>query len=113
MQSKPVLALLAATVLVFAWSVIGLLGKMQETIKNNKTTAEKIEELQEAKANLSLDIDKLETDKGKEESIREKFGWAKEGEEIIVVVEDNSSPLEEKEQEPGGFWNFLKNLFKK
>jgi cell division protein FtsB len=71
----------------------------------------KVIELQKQKEKLSLDIEKLKTDEGVEESIRTKFGLAKEGEGEIVIVEDkNPSPPVEKSD--GGFFSFLKNLFK-
>ena len=110
--SKPVLVLLGIMVLIFAWSVIGLLDKMGETIKNKKIAEEKVAELQKNKEKLSLDISKLETDEGKEDSIREKFGWVKEGEGIIVVMDDKTSQQANTATQPSGFFSWLKNLFK-
>ena len=113
MQSKPALVLLGIVVLAFAWSVVGLVGKMRETVKNKTIVEDKIAELQQTKEKLSADIEKLKTEKGVEESIREKFGWVKEGEGVIVVVEDNSSNQTGQEPESsGGFFSWLKNLLK-
>ena len=112
MQSKPVLFLLAILVLFFIWNMIGLFDKMQDTIKNRKIVEDKINELQKDKEKLSSDIASLNTDKGIEESIRDKFGLAKEGEGMIVVVEDKNSLEVKKNEEDKGFFSFLKNLFK-
>ncbi len=110
LQSKPVLAVLGILVLVFAWGVIGFMRKMQITAENKKIVEDKVLELQKEKEKLSSDISKLKTENGIEESIREKFGLAKEGEGVIVIVDDKNLPKIQ-EQKPGGFFYFLKNLF--
>ncbi|TSC77552.1 MAG: Uncharacterized protein G01um101424_346 [Parcubacteria group bacterium Gr01-1014_24] len=111
MHSKPILVFLGIGVLVFAWGVIGFMGKMEITRENRKITENKVAELEKEKEKLSSDIAKLKTESGVEESIREKFGLAKEGEGLIVVVEDKSKK-EAEESQSGGFLSFLKNLFK-
>lgn len=111
MQSWPVLAFLSISVLIFAWSVINFMGKMQVTKESKKIAENKVAELEKGKEKLSSDIDKLKTDSGIEENIREKFGLAKEGEGLIVVVEDKNK-MEEENEESGWFFSFLKNLFK-
>jgi len=112
MQTKPALVFLTIVVIVFAWSAVGLIGKAIDTAKNKKIAQNKITELQQQKEKLTSDIEKLNTEKGVEESIREKFGWAKEGEKVIVVVDDKNPPIVEEKTEKKGFFNFLKNLFK-
>src|SRR3989344_4249502 len=111
MHSKPVLAILGVLVLFFAWGVIGFMGKMEITRQNRKVAENKIAELEERKEKLSSEIAKLKTESGVEESIREKFGLAKEGEGLIVVVEDKNPPKDQ-DTSSGGFFSFLKNLFK-
>lgn len=112
MQTKPALIFLAILVIVFAWSAIGLVGKAKETAKNKNIAQNKITELQEQKIKLEADIEKLNTDEGIEESIRDKFGWAKEGEQMIVVVDEKIQPEAETQNNQKGFFNFLKNLFR-
>ena len=112
MQSKPVLALLGIMILVFAWSVFGLVGKMQETIRNKRVAEEKIQELQKEKAELLSNINQLKTDKGVEASIREKFGLAKDGEGVVVVVDDQNSPKTDTENKSAGFFSKIMNWFK-
>lgn len=111
MHSRPVLALLGILVFIFAWGVIGFTGKMRVTVENKKIAENKVAELEKEKEKLSSDIAKLKTEDGVEESIRAKFGLAKEGEGIIVVVEDKNPPPAPK-QERGGFFSFFRNLFK-
>lgn len=111
MESWPVLLLLGIVLVIFASGVIRLTGKMVETAKNRKIAEYKIEQLKKEKEKLSANIKNLETDEGVEASIREKFGLAKDGEEIIIVVEDKNKPAVPK-TETGGFFSFFKNWFK-
>ena len=111
LQSRPVLVFLGILVFIFAWSVFGFMGKMQITRENRKIAENKLIELKKEKEKLSSDIAKLKTDEGVEESIRAKFGLAKEGEGVIVIVEDPNPP-EIPKQESKGFWSFFTNLFK-
>ncbi|OGI59541.1 hypothetical protein A2814_03360 [Candidatus Nomurabacteria bacterium RIFCSPHIGHO2_01_FULL_38_19] len=111
MQSRPVLVFLGGLLLFFTWGVIGFMGKMQTTRENRKMAENKVAELRKEKENLSLDIENLKTEDGKERIFRENFGLAKEGEGLIVVVEDKNAE-ENKGDESGGFLPFFKNLFK-
>lgn len=110
-HSRPVLFLLGILVLFFAWGVVGFFGKMAVTKQNKKIAENKIIQLEKEKEKLSSDIAKLKTESGVEESVREKFGLAKEGENLIIVVEDKNLPSAENPPSKGFFF-WLKNLFK-
>ena len=112
LRSKPVLVILGILILFFAWNVLGFWNKMQETVKNKKIIEDKVAELQQQKTKLSSDINSLNTDQGKEKVFRENYGLAKEGEDMIVIVEDKNKPAAPPETNSGGFWSFLKNWFK-
>src|ERR1035437_5382267 len=110
-ESKPVLIFGGILVIIFAYSLIGFIGKMQETSRNKEIAANKIAELQKEKDKLSTDIANLKTDAGVEASIREKFGLAKEGEGEIVIVEDKNAPVVNTAS-AGGFFSFFTKWFK-
>jgi len=112
LQSVPFLILLAVLVCIFAYSMISFTSRMQETAKNKKIAEDKVAELQNSKEKLSLDIAKLNTDQGLEENIRERFGLVKEGEEVIVIVEDKNQPEIPLEANSWSFFSFFINLFK-
>ncbi len=111
LHSKPVLFFLIILLLFFAWSVIGFIGKMQLTIENRKIAENKVADLEKRKKELSEQTASLNTVSGIEQSIREKFPVAKEGEGVIVVVEDKNPPTPVK-KDTGGFFSFFKNWFK-
>lgn len=106
MQSKPVLVLLGVVILAFAWSVLGFWNKMQETQKNKQMAEAKVAELEQQKEKLLSDINNLNTIEGKERIFRENYGLAKEGEEVIIVVEDKNS-VTAPAKDSFGFFSFL------
>lgn len=114
MYSKPMLVVLGVLVLIFAWSVIGLMLKMMTTRENRQIAENRLAELSAQREGLSREIAKLETESGKEESIRERFPVAKEGESVIVIIDaKDEGPVEDKPK--GGFLSalfFWKNWFK-
>ena len=112
MQSNPVLIILFFVVLIFAWNVFGFWRKMSETRKNREIVEAKVAELQKDHDRLSADISKLSSEEGVEDSIREKFGLAKEGEGLIIVVDDESDEKEDDKKNSNWFTSFFKNLFK-
>lgn len=112
LQSKPFLILLGFIIFAFFFSMFGFFEKVEETSKNRKIAKEEIMELEKSKEKFKTDIESLKTEKGIEGNIREKFGLAKEGENMILVVEDKNSAETQKESDSGNLWSFLKNLFK-
>ncbi|MEK7080841.1 MAG: septum formation initiator family protein [Patescibacteria group bacterium] len=112
MQSRPVLILLGILILIFVWNILGFWSKMEETSKNKKIVEDKVVALKQQKENYSSEINSLKTDQGKEKVFRENLGLAKEGEEMIVVVEDKNPPVAPKTAPSSGFLSFFRNLFK-
>ena len=104
--------LLGILVLFFAWGVVGFMGKMQTTRENRKIAENKVAELQSEKVRLASEIAKLQTDSGMEESVREKFGLAKEGEGLIIVVEDKNPSETPNEGKSNWFILFFTKWFK-
>ena len=87
------------------------MSKMQITTENRKIAENKLADLQKEKEKLSSDISKLKTTSGVEESIRDKFGLAKDGEGLIIIVDDKNAVAAPKEKK-GGFFSFFANWFK-
>lgn len=111
MQSKPVLTLFGILILFFAYNILGFWNKMQETEKNKKILEDKVILLQQQKEKLSSDISNLNTVEGKEKLFRENFGLAKDGEDMIVIVEDKNPPVAAQSASTG-FLSWLKSWFK-
>lgn len=84
---------------------------MQETAKNKKIAEENVVSLEQREKALSSEINNLNTEQGKEKLFRENFGLAKDGEDMIVIVEDKNPPPAPKTT-PNGFFSWLGSLFK-
>lgn len=111
-QSKAFLLFLGIVLLISFYSIFGFMNKMRETVKNKNIVQDKIEELEKTKEKLNLDIKKLDTKDGTEESIRQKFGLAKEGEEMIMIVDSKNVSEGQKELDSKGFFSIIKSWFK-
>lgn len=83
---------------------------MTETKKNRELAEERAKVLEESKKYLEARVGKLQTERGVEEVLREDFGLTREGEGVIIVVEEESAE-DEPEQEKG-FWGWVKGIFK-
>lgn len=112
LESWPMILLFSFFLFLMIFGVYDLFQNMQDTRKNRILAEDKIQELEERKVNLMTDIENLSTDEGKEKIFRENFGLGKEGEGVIVIVEDQSLANIENEESKSGFFSFFTNLFK-
>ncbi len=82
---------LMASVLVLTafWlgsAILGLLGKVHLAMSGARDVERRYEDLEKRQTALRADVTGLKTLRGQEAAIRQAFGVAKEGEEVIVVV---------------------------
>jgi len=79
-------------ILIWLLNAVWKVYKKQDMTKDNltKTTAD-LEDLKAREKMLSLEIDRLKTEGGTEEEIREKYGLVRPGEEVLVVVDNDDS----------------------
>ncbi len=108
------LGVLFLMIILFAYNTIGLIKKERETNKNKVLVLNKIDELRKREASLNKDINKLNTDEGIEESVRDKFQVVKPGEKMVVIVdENNKTPALSDITVDHSFWGYIKRLFSK
>ncbi|MEK7564336.1 MAG: septum formation initiator family protein [Patescibacteria group bacterium] len=79
---------------------------MNLTKENREIAEEQLAQLKNKKQKLSNDIENLNTEEGKETIFRENFGLAKEGENLIIVL-DEKNKEEEKISSKSGFFSKL------
>jgi len=103
------LLILIFLLLKMVWSVY---EKQALTKDNLAKTAASFEGLQAREKMLSSSIDKLKTDSGIEQEIREKYGLVKLGEEVIVVVDGEDSTSSESVSSEISFWQKVKDWLK-
>lgn len=112
-HSPFVLLLLFLFLSFFIYSVINLIDRGIDTSKKKEAILEEIEELKQKEQILNSNILKLKTEEGVEEIIREKYQVAKEGEKVIIIV-DNDRDVNKKYQEETrhSFWRWFCDIFK-
>ena len=87
--SKWILLLAIIALVFFARSTFTLWQKERDTKKTVDTLKNELETLAAKEKNLSSRVASLKTERGVEEAIRDKFKVVKEGEGVIVVVDQN------------------------
>lgn len=112
-HTTPAILIFAVLLLFFVYNIFGLIRKNGET-KQNKVRAQ-IEnaKLLDQQAHLDADMKELETDRGTEQVIREKFGVVKKGEGVVVVVDAIPQVKGESSEKEKGLTGFFKRLFEK
>ncbi len=112
-HSPLVLLILFGIVVLFAYNMVGLVKKQRETSKNKTSEQSKIDDLRKRDGELTQEIEKLNTDKGVEESIRDKFQVVKPGEKMVVIVDsEDKQALSDEAPRDHSFLGFIKRMFK-
>jgi len=89
LYSKPMIIVLGLVFVFMVNAVWGVYKKAKIAHGNKTLILQDFNELKEREEDLSLKIEKLKTDRGIEEKMREKFGVVREGEEVVVVIDSN------------------------
>jgi len=112
-HSPFVLVILLCVVVVFAFNMVGLIEKEKETAQKKALILDEIDTLNKRETMLRSDINKLNTDDGIEDAIRDKYQVVKPGEKMVVIVDDKK-PIEVQDNDPKNdhtFWGWVKNMF--
>ena len=114
-HSPLVLFVFFLLVLLFMYNMIGIIEKVRETNKRTTLVNIQISELNNREHMLSKDIDKLKTEIGVEATLRDKYQLVKNGEKMVVIVDQEASASEAVPAVPksNGFVEFFRNLFRK
>jgi cell division protein FtsB len=110
LYSWPVLVILLAFLVSALYWTWGAYQKRAASLEALGGTKRVWEQYKDREAKLTEDIDKLETSRGLEEEIRERFSVAKEGEKMAIIVDDRNS-VEETTPPKEGFWDSIMEIF--
>ena len=108
----------ATMLILFVFSAILIAGlfsiipKERATKENKDLVLNQLDSLKAQSSSLSSEIDSLKTQAGVEDKIREKFRVVKEGEGLVVIVDDKKEADAALSPKSNGFWDFFRNLFK-
>lgn len=110
LHSTPVIIVLFGIAILFAINIVDIAKKGIETERNKDIAYAKVEDLKEKQLRLEADIARLDTPEGAEDAVRDKFRVVKEGEGLIVILDDKNA-AQSVPEERQGIWAFLRNLF--
>ena len=87
LYSKVIIGILVVALFFVLSATWGVYEKYRETKENRDIAEQELLKFEERERNIKDEIARLKTERGVEEEIREKFGFVKEGEGVIVIVE--------------------------
>lgn len=99
---------------VVVWAAFGVWDVYTKERETREKRAERTEELHalEARASaLQEEIDALSTERGREAEVRERFEVAREGEQVIVIVDPKEEPAEEAPPPEKSWWQKILDWF--
>jgi cell division protein FtsB len=113
-HSPIALIILFLIIVFFGYSVVDLMKKSKDTSERKEALEQEIASLEQRSISLNDQIAKIDTEEGKEEIIRNKGPFAKSGEKMVTIVEEEKK-AEKKEEIQGSksFWQWIGDLFKK
>lgn len=111
LYSKFVIFLLVLVIILLAKGTWGIFQKSRESDKRLEISQERLIELKKRQSAVVSRIEILKTSTGVEEEIRTKYDVAKEGEHVIIIVQDDDS-VEEAEEPKGlkGLWHKITSI---
>jgi cell division protein FtsB len=109
LYSKITLIILVIFIVLLLNEVVQVYRKQDTTVDNLSKTAASFESLRAREQMLLSEVERLKTESGKEEEIREKFGLVKPSEEVIIVVDKDGDSDSEGQLVEKSFWQKIIN----
>jgi cell division protein FtsB len=114
--SKKMAVLLVLILIFLSYSTIKLYFKNRNAVLKRNETGNELADLEQRKTELEKDVNRLQSESGLEEEIRNKFNVQKPGEKALVIVDKN---LENGKIESGNelndffskIWQWVKSKF--
>ncbi|HEU5114497.1 MAG TPA: septum formation initiator family protein [Candidatus Paceibacterota bacterium] len=111
LHSRYAIAVLAIVVLVLVRGVWNVYGKYEKSKEIADRMQSDLSSLQSRESSLSKQIDALSTPEGKEREIRDRFGVVKDGEKMVILVDDSTTSTQTAAAANTGFWSRFLGFF--
>jgi cell division protein FtsB len=85
-------AVLALAILWFSWLIFGIARKEEVARRAVAETKTELALLEDRKVSLEANMAELDTPRGHEATLRQTYGVARPGEEVIIVVPPDEEP---------------------
>lgn len=86
--SKPTIVVLLLFALLLSTAVYERYSREREMAEKRDALASELEHLQQQASVLDAEVNRLKSERGMEEEIRDRFDVSRPGEEIVIIVED-------------------------
>ncbi len=106
-----IIALTVILVLIIK-GVVGAYESERKSSEELKKARQNAEELASRERFLENQIERLESPRGLEEELRGKFPVAKEGEHVVIIVDQKDSAGATASEEPASLWTRFLDLFR-
>lgn len=107
LNSRVLLLVLLIIAIFFANGAYKMYKRSKDTRNYLSSMSQRFEQLESRYKNTKEDLEYIESDTGKEKEIREKFNLAKEGENAIVIIDED--PVEIQTPEKKNIWQKIVN----
>lgn len=107
---------LAISFLISIFLVLGFLGFLQKlniSNKNKKQEQSKLDFYENERKKIESRLAEIDSEEGKDRNVRENYNLAKDGEGLIVIVEEENIEAESDSKNNKSFFDFFKNIFNK
>lgn len=111
LYSKVTLIILALLVVWLFFVVLSMYQKERDTRLRRVEQREVLNELEAREESLREEIERLSTERGIEEEVRSKFEVGKEGEEVIIIVDNPDAEDTSKKETKKSFWQKVFSWF--
>jgi cell division protein FtsB len=111
LYSRITLLILVFFAFVFIYGLFDIVPKSREARKNKALAEKEYKALEGQKGELFGQLERIKTPEGIEENIRDKFQGAKEGEGLIVVINEETQNKSAENPPTRSFLNFLRKIF--
>lgn len=88
-RSQLTLGILVVLALILGSNAVSMYTKSREAVRNKKAAEAELQELKDKEARLTKEIETLKTPEGAEAMLRSKYPVVKEGEGVVVIVDDS------------------------
>ena len=112
--SAPVVILVVVIAFALLHGTISAYEKMKESKRKRALAEAELQDLSNRYDGIKERVSYLETDKGIEEAVRTKYNVAKDGEEVFVII-DNDTKVEQTQDARSLwtiFWSNITGVFK-
>ncbi len=111
LYSRPSLAILGILILFVSHAVYGVYGKAQSAGAFLSEAEDKLAAMKKREAYFAGEMERLNSEMGVEEEIRKKFQVAKEGEKVIVIMDEDKNATTSVVGKKKSLWQRILSVF--